>query len=107
MTQACARAGGVTLRPERPQSFTRELDIVQGWHRDGIDIEKTAIPVIAQAVARMKEDETVGSLRFYDSRIRKAHARTLGDGTGSPGPSTFDSADAQAAYLAKLNARPH
>jgi len=108
LTQMCARTGGVTLHPERPQSFAREMDIVKAWVADGVDIEKTAVPVIAGALARMKDDDTVGSLKFFDGRVRKAHARTLGAGGEPAGPSAFDDAAARAAYLAKLNSgTPH
>lgn len=90
IVQSVARVGGVTLRPERPTAFLREIDQVRTWLRDGIDIERTAIPAIAARMARMGDDETVSSLKFYDQTIRKAHAKTLNGTADQPALSPED-----------------
>jgi len=71
-----AKVGGVALRPDRIAPFNRELEIVKGWLAAGIDVDKTIVPTIAARLAATDED-TIGSLRFYDRDVVKAHAKTL------------------------------
>jgi len=74
-----AREGGVNLNPAYPDRFARELDIVKAWLADGIDVEETILPTIRDTVA--KATDTVGSLKFFDGWVRKAHARKIAKGT--------------------------
>ncbi len=76
-TNRLARLGGVAINPAYPQRLTRELDIVKGWIADGVDLEQTAVPVITEKL-QASADDSIGSLRFYDGAVRKAHAKTTG-----------------------------
>lgn len=76
-----AKVGGVALRPDRIAPFNRELEIVKGWLAAGIDVDKTIVPTIAARLAATDED-TIGSLRFYDRDVVKAHAKTLTQAAG-------------------------
>lgn len=71
-----ARAGGINLNPARPGPYTREVDVVRAWLKDGIDLDKTALPAISARLATTAE-ESIGSLKFYDADVRRAHGRTI------------------------------
>jgi len=81
----CARAGGVNLTPAYPKPFARELDIVRDWQLAGIG-EELILSVIEQTLER-SDESSIGSLKFFDGRIRKAHAlaeRKAGRGSTKP-----------------------
>lgn len=75
-TNRLARVGGVPLNPSRLTAFNAQLDIVKAWIADGIDLDKTAVPAIAGALSKTNEDR-IGSLKFFDAAVRKAHALTI------------------------------
>jgi hypothetical protein len=79
ITRRLAKLGSSPLDPSRPGPFTRELDLVKGWIGDGIDVEATIVPAIAHRLANTAED-SIGSLKFYDRDVRKAHAKAIGAG---------------------------
>jgi hypothetical protein len=68
-----ARVGTVPLNPSRPDAYARELDIVKGWINDGIDPDMIVATISAQ-LSRTTDDK-IGSLRFYDASIRRAHVK--------------------------------
>jgi len=81
-----ARAGATNLNPAWPTPFARELDLVKGWLDEGIDVEGTILPTVERMLERSNET-SIGSLKFYDGAIRKAHAlaeRKAGKGTTKP-----------------------
>jgi uncharacterized protein YdaU (DUF1376 family) len=79
IVQGVARAGGVVLRPERPKGYVEfNVKIVKAWLADGIDIEQTALPAIAQKLARLADGDPPGSIKLYDVDVRKAHAKASG-----------------------------
>lgn len=76
LTSKIANAAGVSII--RPTAIAREVDIVKKWLADGLDVDGLILPVIAERLADMKPDDTVGSLSFFDALIRKRHALKAG-----------------------------
>lgn len=71
LTERLCEAASVSVLKEA--TLGRELGIVEKWTKAGFDIEGTVLPTIARQLERMGEDETVGSLAYFDAAIRKAH----------------------------------
>jgi hypothetical protein len=57
----------------QPTRLAREMDIVKRWITDEIDVERTILPTIERRLLDMPDSETVSSLAYFDSPIRKAH----------------------------------
>jgi hypothetical protein len=73
---ACCDAAGLSARmASRPALQAQSMDVVKGWQAAGIDIERTAVPVIAAAFERM--DEPAHSLAKFAAAIDTAHRRQL------------------------------
>jgi len=89
LTQRLTRVASVRFDPIRLGPFNREISIVEGWLKDGIDPEATIVPAIANRLAKT-EQQSIGSLRFFDADVRKAHAK--GGGNGKTGK-TMSAAD--------------
>jgi hypothetical protein len=66
----CAAASVSVIQPNR---LVRATDIVKRWLKDDIDVDATILPTIAKRLAAMRPDETVSSLAYFDSPVRKAH----------------------------------
>lgn len=71
ITNRIAQAGCVSII--KPTAVAREMDIVKRWMTAGIDVDDTILPVIKRRLADLGENETVGSLLFYDAAVLKAH----------------------------------
>ncbi len=98
LTIACTDAAGMSARiASRPALLTQSLEIVKGWQRSGIDIQKTAVPVITQAFDRM--NEPAHSLAKFSPAIDTHHAKAKRHvervGAPMPAPATpvFEFAD--------------
>lgn len=72
LTQRVTQAAGVSVI--RPTALAREMDIVKGWRKAGIDFDETILPTIAKRLMDMKPEETVGSLALFDPSVLKAHS---------------------------------
>lgn len=72
VTSRVAAAAGVSVI--QPSKLARAMDVVKSWQGDGVNIDDTALPVIAKRLADMPADETVSSLAYFDAAVRKAHS---------------------------------
>jgi len=71
LTQRITAAASVSVI--QPSRLAREMDIVKRWTADGIGVDEVILPVIAKRLSDMADSETVNSLAYFDSAVRKAH----------------------------------
>lgn len=82
----CARQAGVPHIS--PGAITRNVEVVDGWLKDGIDPVEIILPTVQRLTAA--SGEPISSLRYFDREIRHEHARrkaTLA-GAGEPRAAT-------------------
>ncbi len=72
LTSSLANAAGVSII--QPSRIAREMDVVKGWVKAGIDPDEVIRPVIARRLIDMAETDTVSTLAYFDASVRKAHA---------------------------------
>lgn len=84
LTSRIANAAGVSII--KPTAIAREMDIVKKWIADGISVDELIIPTIAHKLKDMRDDDTVGSLSFFDALIRKRHATAKPKASKPDGP---------------------
>lgn len=82
----CARQAGVPHIS--PSAITRNVEVVDGWLKAGIDPAEVILPTVRRLTAA--SGEPISSLRYFDREIRHEHARrkaTLA-GAGEPRAAT-------------------
>jgi hypothetical protein len=98
-TNRLARLGGVSLHQERNR--VAAMDLVKAWEADGIDLA-TAEEAIPQWLEKCGE-QSIGSLKFYDGAVRKAHALQVKRGKAvDPETHKAWTPEKQREYLARI-----
>lgn len=85
LTNLCCDAAGLSARiASRPALLAQSMDIVKGWIAAGIDIRKTAVPVIQSTFLSMTEP--AHSLAKFSAAVDTRHAKEkqVMEKTGAP-----------------------
>ena len=81
-TKHIASAASVSLL--RRTALERETKIVEEWLKLGASVPETILPTIVGRLRSMAPSETVSSLAYFDSAVRKAHALASGRSRNPP-----------------------
>lgn len=101
LTNEITREAGVSII--KPSAVAREMDIVKRWIAEGYSVEDLILPTIRKRVSDMREDETVGSLAYFDASILKAAGKSKRPASSTPsGPAESAGPDDADPRIAKL-----